>query len=133
MGRRFGESVLVLAALFCFLTAASSGIAPRQFVARLGLSISGVSGYNEVRAQYAGFFLVIGAICVAALLGYVARKSAYVVLAVLFGGLIAGRVASLAINRGFAGYTSTIVALYAIDATGLFLSLAAIALDRNAA
>jgi hypothetical protein len=50
-----------------------------------------------------------------------------------FGGLIAGRVGSLAINRGFAGYTSTILALYVIDASGLVLALAAIAFDKTPA
>jgi hypothetical protein len=128
----FGKSVLALASLFCLLTAASSGIAPRQFAAHLGFDISGASGYNEIRAQYAGFFLVVGAICVAALLGYVTRRSAYFVLAVLFGGLIIGRLGSVAINRGLGGYTSTIVALYAIDATAFLLSILAIALEREA-
>lgn len=127
----FHTFVLLLAASFCFFTAASSGIFPRQFASRLGLTISGASGYNEIRAQYAGFFLASAAICIAALLGYVTRRSAYTVLAVLFGGLITGRLGSLAMNGGFEGYTSTIVSLYAIDATGFLLSLAAIVLDRK--
>ena len=133
MRNRFNKFVLLLTAFFCLSTAVSSGIAPQQFAARLGLAISGASGYNEIRAHYAGFFLVLGATCVAALLGHVSRRSAYIVLAVLFGGLIAGRVGSLAINRGFEGYTSTIRVLFAIDATGLLLSLAAIALNRDTA
>jgi hypothetical protein len=131
--RWFSTFVLLLATLFCFFTAATSGIAPREFARRLGLETLGTSGYNEIRAQYAGFFLATGTICVAALLGLVSKRSALVVLAVLFGGLIGGRVGSLAINRGFAGYTSTILALYVIDAGGLVLALAAIAFDKTPA
>jgi hypothetical protein len=127
----FTKFVLLLAATFCLFTAASSGVFPRQFADRLGLAILGTSGYNEIRAQYAGFFLTVGAICVAALVGYINRRSACIILAVVFGGLIMGRVVSLVINRGFEGYTSTILALYAIDATGLLLALVALAVDRD--
>jgi hypothetical protein len=127
----FSKSVLLLAALFCLFTAAGSGVFPRQFANRLGLTILDTNGYNEIRAQYAGFFLMVAAICIAALAGYINRRSAYTVFAAVFGGLIMGRVASLAINRGFEGYTSTILALYAIDATGLLLALVAIAVDRD--
>jgi hypothetical protein len=55
---QFGTFVLVAAALFCVFTAATSGLAPRAFAAQLGLAISSVDGYNEIRAQYAGFFLM---------------------------------------------------------------------------
>ena len=129
----FSTFVLMLSALFCLFTAATSGIAPREFAGRLGLDTLGASGYNEIRAQYAGFFLAAGTICITALLGLVSKRSALIVLAVLFGGLIAGRVGSLAVNRGFAGYTSTILALYVIDASGFILALAAIAFDKTAA
>jgi hypothetical protein len=70
-------------------------------------------------------------LCCRALVGYICWRSAYIVLAALFGGLILDRIASLAINRGFEGYTSTILAVYPIDATGLLLALAAIAADRD--
>jgi hypothetical protein len=44
--------------------------------------------------------------------------------------LIAGRLVSLALNGGVAGYSSTILALYAIDAIGFALAIAAMAADR---
>ena len=50
---------------------------PQQFAAQLGLAILGPSGHNEIRAQYATFFRVVGAIRVAALVGYICRRSAY--------------------------------------------------------
>jgi hypothetical protein len=132
MRHLFGTVVLVIGALFCLMTAWSSGFAPREFAGRLGLTIASADGYNEIRAQYAGFFLMISAICVAALAGFLSRRSVFIVLAVLFGGLIAGRVVSLFLNRGFGGYGLTILALYGIDATGLILALTAIAVDRQA-
>jgi len=130
MRHLFGTIVLAVIALFFLFTAGMSGLAPREFAARLGLAISTADGYNEIRAQYAGFFFVAGALCVAALPGAVPRRSAFIVLAVVFGGLIAGRAISLVANRGFAGYNSTILALYAIDSTGLILALTALAVDK---
>jgi hypothetical protein len=131
MRHSFGTFVLVAAVLFCLFTAWSSGFTPKEFAARLGLTIASADGYNEIRAQYSGFFLMTGAICVAAMSGAMSRRSAFIVLAVIFGGLITGRLASLAANRGFGGYTSTILALYAIDATGLILALTAMAIDKG--
>ena len=133
MSHWFGPFVLMVAAVFFLFTALSSGFAPRQFAVRLGLAITSGDGYNEIRAQYAGFFFVAALVCVAALAGAVSRRSGFVVLAVIFGGLFAGRAASLAINRGFGGYSSTILALYVIDATGLLLALTALVLDKAGA
>ena len=67
----------------------------------------------------------------AAFFGALSRESAFVVLATVFGGLIAGRLVSLGINGGFAGYGPTIVALYAIDALGFVLSVTAFALNAS--
>jgi hypothetical protein len=131
MRNSYGTVVLMIGALFCLMTAWSSGFAPKEFAGRLGLTIASADGYNEIRAQYAGFFLMIAAICVAAVAGSVSRRSVFMVLAVLFGGLIAGRVVSLFLNRGFGGYGSTILALYGIDATGLILALTAMAADKR--
>jgi len=49
---------------------------------------------------------------------------------VIFGGLIAGRLVSLALDGGIAGYGPTIRALHAIDAIGLALAIAALAFSR---
>jgi Domain of unknown function (DUF4345) len=129
MAYPFGTIVLALAALFSLLTAVSSGIKPRAFAARLGLAVANPGGDNEVRAQYAGFFLAVALVCAAALAGLVPRQGALIVLAVVFGGLIGGRLVSLVLNGGVAGYGPTIRALYAIDAVGFALSLAALLSD----
>jgi hypothetical protein len=131
MSRLFGTGVLVAGGLFFLLTTWSSGTAPQQFADRLGLAISSTGGLNEIRAQYAGFFLAAAIACGVALASWIPRQAAFVMLIVIFGGLIVGRLASLAIDGGVAGYGPTINALYAIDALGLGLAIAALALDRR--
>ena len=116
----FGTIVLVIATLFFLYTAWSSGIAPVEFAERLGLTVANAGGYNEIRAQYAGFFFAAALVCVASLAG-----------AMAFGGLLAGRLASAVLDGGMAGYSSTIVALHAIDAGGLALAVAALAFQHR--
>ena len=132
MGHVFGTLVLAIAALFCLLTTWSSATAPAEFAHRLGLALANSGGYNEIRAQYAGLFLAVAAVGGASLAGVVSRQAAFVVLAVVFGGLILGRLASLALDGSVAGYGPTIRALYVIDAIGFSLAIAALAVDRPA-
>jgi hypothetical protein len=129
-GHIFGAAVLGVATLFCLLTSWQSGFAPAAFADRLGLAIVNAGGTVEIRAQYAGFFLAVAAVCALALIGWVPRQAALIVLAVVFGGLIAGRLFTLALDGSAAGYGGTIRALYVIDATGLALAVTALALDR---
>jgi hypothetical protein len=129
MRHGFGTSVLIVAALFCLLTTWSSATAPGSFAQRLGLVIANAAGSNEIRAQYAGFFFAVAAVCAISLTGAVSRQSAYLVLAVVFGGLISGRLVSLVVDGGIAGYTPTILALYAIDSLGFVFAVTAIAVD----
>jgi hypothetical protein len=46
--------------------------------------------------------------------------------------LIAGRLVSLVLNRGVAGYGPTIRALYVIDGLGFALAISAIVLEKKA-
>ena len=126
----FGTFVLAIALLFALLTTWSSASAPRRFAQGLGLAIADAGGTNEIRAQYAGFFFAVGLVCALALAGVVPRQAAFIVLVTVFGGLIAGRLASLAIDGGVSGYGPAIRALYVIDATGFGLSFAAMLLER---
>jgi hypothetical protein len=127
----FGTIVLVIANLFFLLTTWRSGTAPAEFAEQLGLNVANAGGYNEIRAQYAGFFLAAALLCGASLAGAVSRQAAFIMLVVIFGGLLAGRVVSLTIDRGIAGYGGTIVALCAIDAIGFALGVAALVLDQR--
>lgn len=126
----FGTIVLVINVLFCLLTAWTSAADPEGFAARLGLGILNAGGLNEVRAQYAGFFLAVALVSVASLAGLLSRQASFVIMAAVFGGLLAGRSGSLALNAGIAGYGTTILALYVIDAVGLALAVASLVLDH---
>jgi len=132
MGHTFGSSVLAGAALVGLLTAWISARWPRRFAEALGLSIANPGGVNEIRAQYAGVFLAVAAVCGAALLGLVTRRTGFIVLAMVFGGLIFGRLVSLVLNRGAEGYGPAIRALHAIDSLGLALAVAALTGDDSA-
>jgi hypothetical protein len=131
MRHTFSTSVLVLMAFFGILTSLLAAIRPADFASRLGLTVANSGGINEIRAQYAGFFLACSVVCVASLAGAVPRQSAFIVLIVVFAGLISGRLASLALNHGTSGYPAAILSLFFIDSFGLLLSLFAIAWDKH--
>ena len=128
----FGTAVLVINIVFFLLTTWSSATAPESFAAKLGLGIVNAGGINEVRAQYSGFFLAAALVCTASLFGLLSRQTSFVVVGAVFGGLFAGRLVSLALDGGVAGYGPTILALYAIDAIGLVLAVVAYVLDNQA-
>lgn len=131
MAQLFPTAVLAICGLFFLVTTWSSASAPTQFAGRLGLAIADPGGVNEIRAQYAGFFFAAALVCAAALAGWVSRSTALLVAAVIFGGLIGGRLVSLALDGGVAGYGPIIRALYAIDATGFALAVAALLITPN--
>jgi hypothetical protein len=130
MASKFGNTILVVAILFFLLTTVSASVRPERFAEQLGMKIVNAGGTNEIYAQYAGFFLAVAVVCLIALLGGIPRAAAYIMLLAVFGGLFAGRAFSLLANQGFAGFTSTIITLYAIDAIGLLVSAVAYPLDR---
>lgn len=127
----FGPLYLGFAALFFFYTAWSSGFQPEQFAHSLGLGIIDPGGYAEIRGQYMGFFFMSAMLCVLSLCQIIPRISAYITLAVIFGGLIIGRLANLVIHRSFTGYSPTISALHLIDGIGFVLAVTAIIAGRS--
>ncbi|HEY2538241.1 MAG TPA: DUF4345 family protein [Stellaceae bacterium] len=118
-----------ISSLFFLYTTWISGTEPAQFPERLGLTVANAGGHNEIRAQYSGFFFAAALVCVASLPGTLPRQAAYIVLVMIFGGLLVGRLVSTVLDGGMAGYGSTIVPLHAIDAGGLALAVAALALQ----
>lgn len=130
MARSFGAAVLVIAILFSVLTTIGAGLDPERFAEQLGLKITNAGGMNEIRAQYAGFFFAVAVVCAVALAGALSRQTAFLILAAVFGGLFVGRIVSLALNGGVAGYGPTIRALYGIDSVGFALALAATIFNR---
>src|SRR5258708_26943030 len=119
-----GTAVVVRYILFFLLTTWSSATAPESFAAKLGLGIVNTGGINEIRAQYSGFFLAAALVCTASLFGLLSRQTSFVVLGAVFGGLLAGRLVSPALNARVSGYGPTILPLYVIYALGLTLAVA---------
>lgn len=130
MPNLFGTAVLGITALFFLSTSWSSFSNPKQFAERLGFALPGADGFNEIRAQYGGFFLAAAVCGVLALAGRIPRSTAFIVNATIFGGLIAGRIVSLFLDGGIRKYGPLIRALFVIDALGFALSVIAFMLRR---
>jgi hypothetical protein len=118
-----------LAALFFLGTGALAFSQPQRFAASLDLATTRAGGLNEVRAQYGGFFVMLGAACALAMLGIVERRFGLGVAAITFGGVIAGRLSGLAIDRSVAGYGPTVRSLFLVDAMGCALAVTALLLE----
>jgi energy-converting hydrogenase Eha subunit B len=131
MASLFGTAVLSVTALFFLSTSWSSFSKPREFGERLGFTIAGADGVNEIRAQYGGFFLAAAVCGVAALGGLIPRSTGFLVNGTIFGGLIAGRLVSLLMDRGIRKYGALIRALFVIDALGFALAIIALVLERS--
>ena len=126
-----GTGLLGLATLLCLGTTVAAFAQPGPFATSLGLSVTNAGGVNEIRSQYAGFFLMVGVACVAALAGVVPRPAAYLVTLIVFGGLFIGRLVSVTLNQGFDGYPPVVKGLVLVDFIGAAMSIAALA-ERSA-
>jgi hypothetical protein len=133
MRTTFGTVFLIASALFTTLTSWTSFTAPGGFAKQIGYVLVGLDGPNEIRAQYGGFFLAVTIASILALAGVVPRQAGFLVNAVVFGGLIGGRLVSLAVDSGIHGYSPFVRSLFVIDATGFILSMASLYLDKLAA
>lgn len=124
---------LVVSTLFCLFTAVSSFARPETFGQRLGFTIAGADGLNEIRAQYGGFFLAVAIVGGLALAGVIRTEWALFVNLVVFGGLIGGRLTSLFLDGGITGYGQFIRSLFLIDSLGLVAAALALAITLRAA
>ena len=131
MAGAFGTAVLGIIALFFLSTSWGSFSNPKQFGERLGFGLPGADGLNEIRAQYGGFFLAAAVCGALAVVGWIPRRTAFVVNITIFGGLIFGRLVSLLLDGGIGKYGPLIRALFVIDALGLVLSVIAFTLERS--
>ena len=123
-------ATLSLSGLFFVFTTWTSATAPAVFAKQLVLALADAGGTNEIRSQYAGFFLAAAIACALAIFGLIPDREALVVLTVIFGGLFVGRLFSIIGNGGFSGYGPTIRALCVIDAVGTLLTVGALVVGR---
>ena len=121
----FAIGLIALQACFAAYTSWLSLTRPAHFAGLLGLTLPAVSGVNEIRSQYGGFFLAMAATQALALAGVLPLEAGLLIGATTFGGLAAGRLCSLAVDRGSAAYTPTIRLLVLLDPLAFLLSLAA--------
>lgn len=120
----FAAALLAIFGAFCLYTGIVSFRRPEAFAKSLGLGASGRSGRVEIQAQYGGFFFLVGLVQFGALAGFMPQAGAFLLAAVIFGGLIAGRMLALAGTPADAeALNPTIRALYAIDAAGFVTAL----------
>ena len=127
-----GTGLLSFATLLCLGTTVAAFARPVPFAEYLGLAVANAGGANEIRSQYAGFFLMVGIACAAALTGHLPRQAAYLVTLIVFGGLFVGRVVSVGLNHGFADYPPVIRWLVLIDFVGASLSIMALSGSADA-
>lgn len=123
---------LAAASLFFLLIGAFATLKPRAFAASLDLEPQRRGGCNEVRAQYGGLFVAIGATGGLALFGILDRPFALGVVGLVFGGVAAGRLLGVALDHGVDGYGATVKALVLIDTAGCSLAIAALLTERGA-
>jgi hypothetical protein len=130
MKRKLIFGFLILCAVFFAFTSGSSLSARAQFAGRLGYGLISRDGFNEIRAQYGGFFLAMCVVNLLAMFRKVPLNAALLANATTFGGLFAGRLLSLGLDGGLGAYGPVIRALYFIDGTGFVVSIAAYLNDR---
>ncbi|MHA7834019.1 MAG: hypothetical protein ACX94A_06010 [Algiphilus sp.] len=120
--------VLVSFGLFFLYTGVISFQRPGPFAKSLSLEAVGVSGEVEIRAQYGGFFFAAALSQFAPLIGLLSEVSALIVSSTIFGGLFFGRLAAALAGPKIHTLSSTLRALFVIDAVGFIAASGAIAL-----
>jgi hypothetical protein len=126
MEMSIGATLLGFSTLLCVGTTLGAFAKPVEFAEYLGLNVANAGGVNEIRSQYAGFFLMVGLAFAAALGGWLPRVAGYFLAFVVFGGLFVGRVSSVLLNRGMKGYPPVVCGLVLIDFVGCAMSAAAL-------
>ncbi len=97
---------------------------PPRVASWLGLELLGVSAYGELRAVYGGLVLALGGAMIWGVFGN--QPSWLAPLALLFGGLVSGRLISLSLD-GWSTYT---LAAAILEAAGALL-LAKVSSSRD--
>ncbi len=91
---------------------------PPRVAALMKLELGGTAAYGEFRAVYGGLVLMLGAAMIGAVTR-LGRREWLSLLALLFAGLVGGRLVSLALD-GMATYTIVAVLLEAASAGILY-------------
>ena len=124
----FAKIILALGALVAFYIGFVAVTNPTGVLSDYGLVVSDANGRNEIRGQYGGFFMVLGGVMIASLIGKLPQKFGLGVFLMTVGGVFLGRVSSLLLEGPavFTTYSSGIKALFAIDLLLTVLAILAI-------
>lgn len=97
---------------------------PAGLMQPLGIPLEGPSAHNEIRAAYGGMHLGLGLFLVVGALRPALRQVGLWVNACIMGGLVAGRLASFAVDGPASGFVLVLLAVEALGAIASALALA---------
>jgi hypothetical protein len=126
-GDKFGAAALGLAALVMFGLGALGLFSPLTVIGPIGLSASGASAMNELRAQYGGLHLALAAYYGWGIVKPEGRRMALGVLVVQMTGIVLARAASSVID-GVPG--PAVCKPWTLEALLLVLGMVALARKR---
>jgi hypothetical protein len=120
----FQKIVLALNALIAFYLAYRGLVTPVELMASLNIDAGSPEGVNEIRGQYGGFFLFVGVGLVLAFIGFLRPSAMLLIMVLLYGGVLTGRVLTLFIDGVdvYADYSTLLKGVYIFDIVGLVLS-----------
>jgi len=124
----FRKLVLVIGAIVATYISFRALTAPESVLSNFGLMVEGVDGRNEVRGQYGGFFGAVALTMVLSLMGRLSERFGLLVLLITVGGVLAGRLASVALEGPsvIAAYSSGIKTFIIVDIVIVALTLIAL-------
>jgi len=96
MRERLNQLVLLLAAVVFAWVGLMGLSAPTTIAASIDMGLGSASAHNEVRANYGGMHLGMCCLLIAGAFSEAARRPATILLTVFTGGLVLGRLLSLA-------------------------------------
>ena len=125
---RFAQLALGIASAIFALVACLGWFAPDTLMAPIGVEMTDAAGYAEIRAAYGGLFGGAALVYGMGVARPAMRSHAIVLMAVVLGGFVFGRIVSLALEgvpNPFA------LATLALETTGLIAALAVIVVPRS--
>jgi len=122
------RAVLTVSALLAAYIAWEGLVDTASFLRAMDVEINGPGGMNEIRAQYGGFFGAVGVICLLGIIGRIRPSAALIVMIAIYGGVLFGRLVSLALDGAdaFSAYPALLQRAHVIDLAGLVLSVIAL-------
>ena len=124
----FQKFVLLLGCLIAAYISVRALTAPEAVLENFGLLVEEADGRNEIRGQYGGFFGAVGVALALSLSGRLPVRFGLGVMLVTIGGVLMGRLLSVAIEGPsvLATYSSGIKAFILVDILLVGLTLAAL-------